>query len=91
MRLSSTYFPDDEMLLTQASGAQQLFSGINWIPEGLELQEYTLREGEGLTIKQITNSTVGNVTWIVPIWCGGGLMPTTIYILTLTVQIAFLP
>lgn len=58
-------FPDDEMLLTQASGAQQLFSGINWIPEGLELQEYTLREGEGLTIKQITNSTVGNVTWIV--------------------------
>lgn len=58
-------FPDDEMLLTQNSMAQQIFSGINWIPEGYELQEYTLREGEGLTIKQITNSTAGTVSWIV--------------------------
>ena len=58
-------FPDDEMLLTQNSMAQQIFSGINWIPEGYELQEFTLREGEGLTIKQITNSTAGNVSWIV--------------------------
>lgn len=58
-------FPDDEMLLTQNSMSQQIYSGVNWIPEGYELQEYTLREGEGLTIKQITNSTAGTVSWIV--------------------------
>lgn len=58
-------FSDKEMLLTQNSMSQQIFSGINWIPEGYELQEYTLREGEGLTIKQITNSTAGTVSWIV--------------------------
>lgn len=57
-------FPDDEMLLTQNSMAQQIFAGINWIPEGYELQEYTLREGEGITIKQITNSTAGNMSLI---------------------------
>lgn len=58
-------FPDDEMLLTQNSMAQQIFSGINWIPEGLEIQEFTLNEGEGVTIKQITSSVVGVTTWIV--------------------------
>jgi hypothetical protein len=58
-------FPDDEMLLTQNSMSQQLYSGINWIPEGFELQEYTLNEGEGITIKQITNSTAGTVSWII--------------------------
>ena len=58
-------FPDDEMLLTQNSMAQQIYSGINWIPEGIEIQEVTLREGEGMTIKQITSSTAGIVTWIV--------------------------
>lgn len=58
-------FPDDEMLLTQNSMAQQIFSGINWIPEGLEIQEVTLNEGEGMTIKQVTTSTVGITTWIV--------------------------
>lgn len=58
-------FPDDEMLLTQNSMAQQIFSGINWIPEGLEIQGFTLNEGEGVTIKQITSSVVGVTTWIV--------------------------
>ena len=58
-------FPDDEMLLTQNSAAQQIFSGINWIPEGIEIQEVTLNEGEGMTIKQVTNSTVGITTWII--------------------------
>ena len=58
-------FPDDEMLLTQNSMAQQIFSGINWIPEGIEIQEVTLNEGEGITIKQVTNSTVGITTWII--------------------------
>ena len=32
---------------------------INWIPEGPNIQEIVLREGEGLLLKQITNSTVG--------------------------------
>lgn len=58
-------FPDDEMLLTQNSMAQQIYSGINWVPEGIEIQEITLNSGEGITIKQITNSTAGIVTWIV--------------------------
>lgn len=58
-------FPDDEMLITQNSAAQQLFSGINWIPEGIEIQEITLREGEGMTVKQITSSVAGIVSWIV--------------------------
>jgi hypothetical protein len=58
-------FPDDEMLLTQNSAAQQIFSGINWIPEGIEIQELTLNEGEGMTIKQRTNSTAGITTWII--------------------------
>ena len=58
-------FPDDEMLLTQNSAAQQIFSGINWIPEGIEIQELTLNEGEGMTIKQITSSTAGITTWII--------------------------
>lgn len=58
-------FPDDEMLLTQNSVAQQIFSGINWIPEGIEIQEVTLNEGEGMTIKQVTASTVGITTWII--------------------------
>lgn len=58
-------FPDDEMLLTQNSAAQQIFSGINWIPEGIEIQEVTLNETEGITIKQITSSTEGITTWII--------------------------
>ncbi|MEX2155099.1 MAG: hypothetical protein WD825_17270 [Gemmatimonadaceae bacterium] len=32
---------------------------INWIPEGLAIQELELPEGEGLLVKQTTNSTVG--------------------------------
>ena len=58
-------FPDDEMLLTQNSAAQQIFSGINWIPEGIEIQEVALNEGEGITVKQITSSTAGITTWII--------------------------
>lgn len=36
-----------------------LMGMINWIPEGPNLQEITLREGEGLLVKQITNNTAG--------------------------------
>lgn len=36
-----------------------LMGMVNWIPEGPNIQEIVLREGEGLLLKQITNSTVG--------------------------------
>lgn len=58
-------FSNDEELLTQTSGAQLLMAGLNWIPEGIELQEPTLRQNEGFCIRQITNSSVGTLAWIV--------------------------
>ena len=36
----------------------------NWLPEGEALQAPTLRAGEGFTVKQITNSTVGSFGWL---------------------------
>jgi hypothetical protein len=33
---------------------------INWIPEGPNIQEVVLREGEGLLVKQITNNTAAS-------------------------------
>lgn len=56
---------NDELLLTQNSMAQNLLAGINWIPEGFEVQELTLREGEGFTIRQITNNATGIFTWLI--------------------------
>lgn len=35
----------------------------NLQPEGVELQEYRLREGEGFSIYQSTNSTTGSYAW----------------------------
>lgn len=32
---------------------------VNWMPEGENLQEFVLREGEGILVKQITSSTAG--------------------------------
>lgn len=32
---------------------------INWLPEGEDIGDIVLNEGEGLLVKQITNSTVG--------------------------------
>jgi hypothetical protein len=37
---------------------------VNILAEGGTVQEYTLREGEGLSVKQITSSTVGSFGWI---------------------------
>jgi hypothetical protein len=36
-----------------------LMGMINWMPEGPNIQEYVMREGEGLLVKQITNNTAG--------------------------------
>lgn len=49
-----------------ATGAltKNLFQSLmNLQPEGIELQEYRLREGEGFSIYQSTNSTVGSYAW----------------------------
>lgn len=66
---SSTLFPltftNDEVGATQAFPAAQLMAGFNWFPEGAETQETRLREGEGITVKQITNSAVGQFAWLI--------------------------
>lgn len=36
-----------------------LMGMINWMPEGMNLQELVLREGEGILVKQITSNTAG--------------------------------
>lgn len=57
-------FNNDEAGATQAFPSTQLLAGINWAIEGPEVQGLRLREGEGLTIKQITSSTVGSFAWL---------------------------
>lgn len=37
---------------------------VNILMEGSEIQEVTLREGQGMTVHQNTNSTVGSMGWI---------------------------
>ena len=58
-------YTNDEVGATQAFPTAQLMAGLNWFPEGAEVQEVSLREGEGLTIKQITNSSVGQFAWLI--------------------------
>lgn len=58
-------FTNDEAGATQAFPSTQLMAGLNWVPEGVEIQEMRLREGEGITIKQITTSTVGQFAWLI--------------------------
>ena len=58
-------YTNDEVGATQAFPSAQLMAGLNWFPEGAEVQEVRLREGEGLTIKQITNSSVGQFAWLI--------------------------
>lgn len=65
---SSLLFPitltNDEVGVTQAFPSTQMMAGFNWAIEGPEVQGLRLREGEGLTIKQITNSAVGSISWL---------------------------
>ena len=58
-------FTNDEAGATQAFPSTQLMAGLNWMPEGVETQETRLRPGEGLTVKQITSSTVGQFAWLI--------------------------
>ena len=57
-------FNNDEVGTTQAFPTTALQAGINWFPEGSEVQEVRLREGEGLTIKNITSTTVGSYAYL---------------------------
>jgi hypothetical protein len=58
-------FNNDEVGATQGFPTTALQAGINWFPEGSEVQEVRLREGEGLTIKNITSTTVGSYAYLI--------------------------
>lgn len=58
-------FTNDETGATQAFPSTMLQAGINWLPEGSEVQEIRLREGEGVTIKNITSTTVGSYAYLI--------------------------
>lgn len=57
-------FANDEVGVTQAFPSVQLQAGINWMPEGSEVQETRLREGEGITLKNITSTVVGSFAYM---------------------------
>ena len=54
----------EEETAVQALSKATFHQFMNILMEGNEIQELTLREGEGMTVKQITSSTVGSVGWI---------------------------
>jgi hypothetical protein len=58
-------FTNDEGGATQAFPSTMLQAGINWLPEGSEVQEIRLREGEGITIKNITSTTIGSYAYLI--------------------------
>lgn len=57
-------FANDEVGTTQAFPNSQLLAGISWMPEGAEIQETRLREGEGITVKNITSTVVGSFAYM---------------------------
>lgn len=58
-------FTNDETGATQGFPSTMLQAGINWLPEGNEVQEIRLREGEGVTIKNITSTTIGSYAYMI--------------------------
>lgn len=57
-------FANDEVGTTQAFPSVQLQAGINWMPEGAEIQEQRLREGQGITVQNITSTVIGNFAYM---------------------------
>lgn len=55
---------NDETTAANTAVANYLMQFGNLALEGPETQEYRLRPGEGLTIKQITSTTVGSFAWL---------------------------
>ena len=58
-------FTNDEVGATQAFPSSSLQAGLNWFIEGAETQEIRLREGEGVTVKNITSTTVGSFAYLI--------------------------
>lgn len=65
---SSLLFPfitqSDEVTAANTAVANYLTQYGNLVLESAEMQEIRLREGQGLTVKQITSSTVGSFAWL---------------------------
>ena len=57
-------FANDEVGATQALPSGQLQAGFNWLPEGNEVQEVRLREGEGVTVQNITSTVIGSFAYM---------------------------
>ena len=57
--LYSWYTTNDEVGVTNAFPTSIIQAGINTVPEGNEIKELVLRQNQGVCIKQITNSAVG--------------------------------
>lgn len=58
-------FTNDEVGATQGFPSATLLAGLNWFAEGSEVQEIRLREGEGITVKNITNTIVGSFSYLI--------------------------
>lgn len=54
----------EEETATAAFTKNMFQAMMNLQPEGVELQEYRLREGEGFSVFQSTNATVGSYSWL---------------------------
>lgn len=57
-------FSNDEIGTTQAFPSVQLQAGMNWMPEGSEVQEQRLREGQGITVQNMTSTIVGSFAYM---------------------------
>lgn len=55
---------NDEITAANTAVANYLAAMTNLQPEGAEIKEFRLRPGEGLTVKQITSTTVGTFGWL---------------------------
>jgi hypothetical protein len=55
----------EEETATAALTKNSFMAMQNLMPEGGEIQELRLREGEGFSISQVTNATVGSYAWLV--------------------------
>ncbi len=62
-------YNNDEILLT---GNSVDFAGQNILPPINKTKPFTLREGQGLTVQQITATTVGSFAW----FCKFSVLPT---------------
>ena len=55
---------NDELTAANTAVSNYLMQALNLQPEGPEVQELRLRPGEGVTVKQITSTTVGSFAWL---------------------------